>query len=478
MDASDMNNISVSVIIPVYNAAKYLRETLDYVCNQTLRDIEIICVDDGSTDDSLGILQEYAARDGRFRILQQKNQYAGVARNNGMAAARGKYMAFWDSDDIFLPEMLEKLYNRAEETRADLVCCDGMEYDEDKKQLRPAPWILPGLCSAGVNPVSFNPLQQAPGDIFSYSGSAPWNKVYKREFVEANRISWLETQSSNDLTFVCHCMALAGRVSLLDEVLVHYRVHSSSIWHSKSKSPRNMYEAHAELLRRMKSLGLEKRTDVQLRGHLLDEMSQHLSSEVGGAAKERAALYEREYEPLFRLMDDDHPELKGKEIYQHLKAFMAPDMTVVVPMERYAEGEECCLESLSPYCAEIILDTTGADEAAARQAREIAESAFWIRVSTPAAPAPPKARRVATLSPGHFLPPPWRFNAAALRCADGEALNLDSHSRRYAYNPRFYIDTPRKRSWLFFGIPLLTHAHHNGTTSAYSLGKHLYDLKS
>ena len=175
----------VSVIIPVYNAAKYLRETLDCVCNQTLRDIEIICVDDGSTDDSPGILQEYAARDGRFRILQQKNQYAGVARNNGMAVARGKYLSFLDADDLFAPDMLEKMSARAEETGADLVCCDADEFDDNDPTRTPQPmtWILenvPEDC-----PECFEPRTLLGDRIFQSLCFAPWNKLYLSSHVKS-----------------------------------------------------------------------------------------------------------------------------------------------------------------------------------------------------------------------------------------------------------------------------------------------------
>ena len=94
----------VSVIIPVYNVEDYLRQCLDSVINQTLKDIEIICVDDGSTDKSLEILHEYEKKDSRITVLTQKNQYAGVARNVGMSVATGKYFVFLDSDDFFEPE--------------------------------------------------------------------------------------------------------------------------------------------------------------------------------------------------------------------------------------------------------------------------------------------------------------------------------------------------------------------------------------
>ena len=116
----------VSVIIPVYNAEKYLRECLDSVVNQTLRDIEIICVDDGSTDSSPAVLAEYAARDSRVRVLTQENAGVGPARNAGIRAARGEFVAFLDPDDL-LPDasVYEALYFYAKENRV-RVCGGGV----------------------------------------------------------------------------------------------------------------------------------------------------------------------------------------------------------------------------------------------------------------------------------------------------------------------------------------------------------------
>ena len=107
---------SVSVIIPIYNVEKYLRECLDSVCGQTLREIEIICVNDGSPDRSLDILKEYAARDGRIVIIDKKNEGVGAARNDGIRAAGGEYVAFMDPDDKYPDEgTLELLYRAAKE---------------------------------------------------------------------------------------------------------------------------------------------------------------------------------------------------------------------------------------------------------------------------------------------------------------------------------------------------------------------------
>ena len=129
----------VTVIVPVYNVEKYLAECLDSICAQTLKNIEIICMNDGSTDLSGDILAQYAARDSRIFVLNQENQGQSAARNNALDLARGKYISFVDSDDVIAPEMLEELYNRAEMLNTDIAFCNRVIYyqDENKKDIIP-----------------------------------------------------------------------------------------------------------------------------------------------------------------------------------------------------------------------------------------------------------------------------------------------------------------------------------------------------
>ena len=122
--------VKVSVIIPVYNSEAYLKECLDSVVHQTLQDIEIICVDDGSTDASMDILQKYAQKDERFRILEQQHLGGGAARNLGLKEAEGEYLSFLDSDDYFELDMLQKIYLRCKEKKADVGVFGVMCYQQ------------------------------------------------------------------------------------------------------------------------------------------------------------------------------------------------------------------------------------------------------------------------------------------------------------------------------------------------------------
>ena len=114
-------DIKVSVVMPIYNAYDYLRPAIDTVLGQTLSDIELICVDDGSTDNTLEVLKEYQAADERVRIVTENNAGPSVARNKGLVRARGKYVIFLDADDFYEIDMLEKLYARAKVDDLDIV---------------------------------------------------------------------------------------------------------------------------------------------------------------------------------------------------------------------------------------------------------------------------------------------------------------------------------------------------------------------
>ena len=126
--------IKVSVIIPVYNVEEYLGECLDSIINQTLNDIEIICINDGSTDNSLDVLEEYEKRDSRIRIFSQENAGLSIARNNGLSKSNGKYIYFMDSDDILKESALEELYELSEDKNLDLTLFKIINFDSDTKK--------------------------------------------------------------------------------------------------------------------------------------------------------------------------------------------------------------------------------------------------------------------------------------------------------------------------------------------------------
>lgn len=225
---------SVSVIIPVYNAEKYLRQCLDSIVTQTLKDIEIICVDDESTDASPLILQEYANKDPRVSVIRQKNAGAGAARNTGMHQAKGAYLSFLDADDFFEPVLLEELYLRAIQARADIVICRAKYYDNKSGDTQSSTWGIKQ--SSMPNQDSFSKDDFSDYLLYAF-GSHAWNKLFRRNFVEQEQISFQSIKTANDVFFVNSLLALANRISVIDKELIYWRANQTgSLTSSRDKS--------------------------------------------------------------------------------------------------------------------------------------------------------------------------------------------------------------------------------------------------
>lgn len=231
----------VSVIIPVYNTAEFLRQCLDSIVNQTLQDIEIICVDDGSTDASLDILHEYASNDSRIAILTQQNKGAGAARNAGIQIAHGEYLAFFDSDDFFDLRLLEKVTRKGDATNADIVMFGAKHYNNQTHEFSPMDYILNKKCLPNKDP--FSPLD-IPDCIFQLTTASPWSKLFRRSFSEKKGLKFQDLKNSEDILYVLSAISVANRISLVNEKLVSYRVGlNSNLESRKNLYPLEFYKA-------------------------------------------------------------------------------------------------------------------------------------------------------------------------------------------------------------------------------------------
>lgn len=225
----------VSVVIPVYNAAEHLEQCLRSIIEQTLKEIEIICVDDGSTDSSYEILTEQAAVDKRFIVLQQKNRYAGAARNAGLDVARGGYVVFLDADDFFAPDFLEKMYERAVRDNADIVICGGQTYNSANGEYKKAGHYL-NIPLIGNRRVFSR--RNVRNDIMTVTNPAPWNKLFRRSFLLREKLRFQPLQNSNDVYMVLLALCAAERIGWVDEALVNYRIcGGKSLQDRKSRAP-------------------------------------------------------------------------------------------------------------------------------------------------------------------------------------------------------------------------------------------------
>ena len=204
----------ISIIVPIYNAEKYINKCVDSLINQTKKELEIILVNDGSTDGTDKLIRLY--KDKRIRYFINKNQGIGKTRNFGISKATSKYIMFCDSDDYYEPNMCELLFNEAEKNDLDLVICDFYrEYDSGKIE----PERIPTFKDTT--------LREKPSLIRTVN-LAPWNKIYRKDLLTENKIKFEEALKYEDTPFVAKALACANKIGKIDKCLNHYIVHEQS----------------------------------------------------------------------------------------------------------------------------------------------------------------------------------------------------------------------------------------------------------
>ncbi len=229
-------NSKVSVIVPVYNGEQYLRQCMDSICNQTLREIEIICVDDGSTDSSYQILKDYQENDQRIQIYQQPNLYAGAARNLGMRHATGEYLIFWDCDDYFDLSALELLYAKAVSVHADICVCGANRYFDDTGKLEPN--VVYYLNTKRITDKEVFNRRTNEDFILNFTTPVPWNKLFRRAFIEQIDLQFQEVPYGNDIFFTVNALCQAETITTVNKALITYRMNvASNLTANSRKSP-------------------------------------------------------------------------------------------------------------------------------------------------------------------------------------------------------------------------------------------------
>lgn len=213
----------ISVLVPCCNVEKYLHQCIDSIVNQTFKDLEIICLNDGSTDGTLDILNDYASKDSRIIVVDKPNSGYGATMNMGLDMARGKYVGIIESDDYIEPEMFEILYNEAENNELDVVRCLYMERNEVTGIDKVAD------CSPNLYELDkiFTPIEQEK--IFFMAPSI-WAVLYNRDFLIRGDIRFLETPGASyqDTSFAFKVYANVKRMKVVSKVLHNYRINSNS----------------------------------------------------------------------------------------------------------------------------------------------------------------------------------------------------------------------------------------------------------
>ncbi len=256
-----MNSIKVSVIIPVYNTAPYLRECLDSICRQTLAQIEIICVNDGSTDESLSILQQYAQKDERVVICTQENRGQSSARNKGAALAHGEYLYFMDSDDMLEITALEMLYGKAKNDSLDIIYFGGdsftsdLGYEERAEQY--TKYYKRNFSYEGIYKGWMLLSQMMKNDEYRVQ---PCLQLINKDYYVRHKLDFYEGIIHEDNLFNYKCMLQADRVEYLPMKLFHRRIRPDSTMTKKVTFAHvyGYFMCHLEMRRFYKEQSLEK----------------------------------------------------------------------------------------------------------------------------------------------------------------------------------------------------------------------------
>lgn len=216
-------NVKISVIIPFFNAEKYLDECLNSILKQTFKCFEVILVNDGSTDSSVEIVNKYK-NDDRIKLIEKKHTNAGDARNAGMREAKGEYLYFLDADDFVNNQLFEIIYKFAKKNELD-VAVFGSEWIDDKTKIRKT---IPYSVKENliVKPI-FN-IDDVKDDILRIFVGWPWDKIYKRSFINDCEITFQSLHHSNDTYFVLMSLCCAKRISYLNKIMVTHRTNNES----------------------------------------------------------------------------------------------------------------------------------------------------------------------------------------------------------------------------------------------------------
>lgn len=215
------NKIKISVIVPVYNTEKYIAECLDSILGQTLKELEVYCVDDGSTDNSVAIIQQYMQKDSRVHLLKQEHKGGGAARNLGLEHAKGEYLSFIDADDYIDTSMYEKMYTKCVEADAEVIVCSVRFLYQATGAIRDTD---AGLRVGNLPQKEVFSYKDMPETIFNTFHNWAWNKLFRRSFVIEKKIRFQEIFRTNDLFFTNQALLEAERIVALDEYLIYYRI--------------------------------------------------------------------------------------------------------------------------------------------------------------------------------------------------------------------------------------------------------------
>ena len=297
-------NKTISVIVPVYNVASYLPQCMESILNQDYEDLQVLLIDDGSTDDSGAICDRFAARDSRIQVIHQKNGGAASAKNAGLRAASGKYLSFVDSDDYLEPDVYGFLVKTLEEAQADAVQGAFQEVYRSRREVRPLkPETLEG----------YDYLLRFPKD---FSCALLWNKLYRREIYGG--VFFEEGHKIDDEYFTYQGFLQPRRVVCTDQVIYNYRKRASSVMASPESAEQRILDCLDSIAKRRQKV----RTSVPQLSRAFDEnyldVLWYLSCNPGSTERSLKALKSGLREYLCRFGNRFPPRYLWKGLFRLL----------------------------------------------------------------------------------------------------------------------------------------------------------------
>lgn len=216
-----MTDVKVSIVIACYNEEHYIGQCLDSLTTQTLRDIEIIVVNDGSTDASMNVIQQCAIKDRRITAVQGQHHGAAQARNFGMRYAHGKYISFFDADDYAAPDCYQIMYDSAEKNESDICVVGSQSLDNETGEIQTLHYTMKKEYLPSSNPFS---SKEIPASIFLAFNGWAWDKLFLFSFLQKENIEFQDLRSTNDMLFVDKSLLCADSIYVLDTVLITHRI--------------------------------------------------------------------------------------------------------------------------------------------------------------------------------------------------------------------------------------------------------------
>lgn len=256
-----MNKTIISIVMPLYNAATFLKFAIHCALSQTYKNLELLCVDDASSDETADIVSRFMRNDARVRYIKnEERKGAAYSRNVGLMQAKGEYIFFWDGDDYFDSELCERALNKAIEAQADVVLYDCRHIDSEDIGNRIScfhdRYYIERYCDGNYVLSDMNSIEWL-GQI----PIAPWNKIYKKDFLIRENIFFQSLPSSNDVFFSEMAMVLAGRITNLytGRYMLQVRDHNSGSRISASREPKHAFLAYEKIARELSARGLMER---------------------------------------------------------------------------------------------------------------------------------------------------------------------------------------------------------------------------